>query len=69
MTKAQKHLWEKLERLKSKRKWAPSVALEAEIKATADRIALLEAQAARDRRATRARDSRVGRDAHERPAG
>ena len=43
MTEAQKQLWEKLERLKRKRAFAPSVALGAEIKATADRIALLEA--------------------------
>ena len=43
MTDEQKRLLQKLERLMAKRASAPSVTLEAEIKATADRIALLEA--------------------------
>ena len=43
MTEEQKRLHQKLERLMRKRALAPGVALEAEIKATADQIARLEA--------------------------
>jgi len=46
MTDEQKRLQQKLERLLCKRALAPSVALEAEIKAVAEQIARLEVQKA-----------------------